>query len=112
MLRESYDNDKHWRDYGCPDTVSGKVKFYFNTFFGGTPKQIRKFYPDVENGLVLRHPYRSVWKTNVGWKKQNAQGMTEVGRRRDRVDVVSVLGDNVQPEYLLEFGFLNTAKVI
>ena len=93
--------------------MSGKAKVFFNTLYSGTPKQMRKFYPDVENGLVSRVLFVTLpdqfGKRMPVWSKLSARDMAEVERLRDSLDAVSIVGDSVQGEHLLELGFLNVA---
>ena len=54
LLRVAFDNEIYGQDYASDNSFSGLVHVYFNTLFCGTPKAMRRMYPDVENGLVSR----------------------------------------------------------
>ena len=54
LLRVAFDNGLYGQDYASTESFSGLVTAYYNTLFSGTPKAMRRFYPDVEDGLVSR----------------------------------------------------------
>ncbi len=113
LLRHAFDNDKCGQDYFSSESISVVLKAYFNTLFSGTPKQMRRFYPDVENGLVSRVLFVTLpdqfGKRMPEWKKLSPKDLAEVENQRDRLDAVSVVDDTVQPDHLMNLDFLNTA---
>lgn len=113
LLRQAFDNDKCGQDYFSSESISVVLKAYFNTLFSGTPKQMRRFYPDVENGLVSRVLFVTLpdqfGKRMPEWKKLSPKDLAEVENQRDRLDAVSVVDDTVQPDHLMNLDFLNMA---
>lgn len=113
LLRMAFDNDTHGQDYYSPDTVSGKAAVYLNTLYSGTPKQMRRFYPDVESGLVSRVLFVTLpdqfGKPMPVWRQLSAKEMAVVERQRSRLDAVSVLDDVVQPDHVMQLSFLKEA---
>ena len=54
MYRQAWDNDWYGQDYMMTDTFSGNVQLFQNFLLTGTPRQVKNFYGDPENGLVSR----------------------------------------------------------
>ena len=54
MYRQAWDNDWYGQDYMMTDTFSGNVQLFQNFLLTGTPRQVKGFYGDPENGLVSR----------------------------------------------------------
>ena len=114
LLRMAFDNDIHGQDYyNTADTVCGKAKVYLNTLYSGTPNQMRRFYPDVENGLVSRVLFVTLpdqfGKRMPVWGKLTPKSLAEVEKQRDRLDAVSVVGETIQQDHKMNLGFLNEA---
>lgn len=54
MYRQAWDNDWYGQDYMMSETFSGNVQLFQNFLLTGTPRQVKSFYGDPENGLVSR----------------------------------------------------------
>ena len=54
MYRQAWDNDWYGQDYMMTDTFSGNVQLFQNFLLTGTPRQVKNFYGDPENGMVSR----------------------------------------------------------
>ncbi len=112
-LRVSFDNGLYGQDYASENSFSGIVPLYYNTLFSGTPKAMRRFYPDVEDGLVSRVLFVTLpdqfGKPMPVWGELSEKDREEVERQIGRLDGVSIVGDAVQGEHVMELGFLNVA---
>jgi hypothetical protein len=111
LLRVAFDNEVYGQDYASDNSFSGMVSVYFNTLFCGTPKSMRKLYPDVENGLVSRVLFVTVpdqfGKPMPVRSKLTAKEREEVDRQMARLDAVSFLDGTVQEDHVMDMGFLN-----
>lgn len=111
LLRVAFDNDVYGQDYASDNSFSGMVNVYFNTLFCGTPKAMRKLYPDVENGLVGRILFVTVpdqfGKPMPVRGKMTVKEREEVDRQMDRLDAVSFAEGKVQDDHVMDMGFLN-----
>ena len=111
LLRVAFDNDVYGQDYASDNSFSGMVNVYFNTLFCGTPKAMRKLYPDVENGLVGRILFVTVpdqfGKPMPVRGKLTAKEQEEVDRQIARLDAVSFAEGKVQDDHVMDMGFLN-----
>lgn len=54
IYRNAFDNAEYGQDYMSENSYSATVRVYYNLLFLGTPRQTRRFFQDVENGLVSR----------------------------------------------------------
>lgn len=54
MIRIAWDNEVYGQQFKAANTFKGEVNLYWNVLITGTPKQIEKYFRDVENGLVTR----------------------------------------------------------
>lgn len=54
MIRIAWDNESYGQQFKAANTFKGEVNLYWNVLITGTPKQIEKYFRDVENGLVTR----------------------------------------------------------
>lgn len=111
MLRVSFDNEEYGQDYASDNSFSGNVRLYYNTLFSGTPKAMCRFYPDVEDGLVSRVLFVTLpdqfGKPMPVWRPFT-QKEDEICRQAlTRLSEVSLIGEEVQPEYTLKMNFLN-----
>ncbi len=84
---------------------------YYNTLFSGTPKAMRRFYPDVEDGLVSRVLFVTLpdqfGKPMPLWKEMSGDQKAEMDIALERLNEVSLVGDEVQPEHMLNLDYLN-----
>ena len=112
-LRVSFDNAPYGQDYASENTYSGLVPLYYNTLFSGTPKAMRRFYPDVEDGLVSRVCFITLpdqfGKPIPVWGDLSEKDIEEVEEQIERLDAVSIVGNVVQPEHEMNLEFLNRA---
>ena len=111
LLPVAFDNGTYGQDYAATDSYSGMLKAYYNTLFSGTPKAMRRFYPDVEDGLVSRVCFVMLpdqfGKPMPVWRTLREKDMEEVKRQLERLDQVSLVGNTVQPDHVMDLAFLN-----
>lgn len=112
-LRVSFDNGLYGQDYASDNSFSGIIPLYYNTLFSGTPKAMRRFYPDVEDGLVSRVLFVT-FPDQFGKKMPIWATFTEEQKRvvdvnLVRLNEISIQGDEVQPEHHMKLNFLNKA---
>ena len=112
-LRVSFDNGPYGQDYASENSYSGIIPLYYNTLFSGTPKAMRRFYPDVEDGLVSRVLFVTLpdqfGKPMPVWNELNKKEMDEVELQIKRLNEVSIVGEEVQPIHEMQLEFLNRA---
>lgn len=110
-LRLAFDNDLYGQDYASENSYSGNVRLYYNTLYSGTPKAMRRFYPDVEDGLVSRVLFITLpdqfGKPMPVWGKLNADQQRTVDIGLARLSEISLQGEEVMPEHLMKMGWLN-----
>lgn len=113
LLRVAFDNRPYGQDYASDTSFSGIVNVYYNTLFSGTPKAMRRFYPDVEDGLVSRVCFVQIpdqfGKPMPMWRELTAKDREEVERQMERLDKVSIEGEVVQPDHVMDLEFVNKA---
>jgi hypothetical protein len=111
MLRVAFDNGRYGQDYASENSFSGDVFVYYNTLFSGTPRAMRRFYPDVEDGLVSRVLFVTLpdqfGKPMPVWKEMTEEQKAEMDIALERLNEVSLVGDEVQPEHMLNLDYLN-----
>lgn len=54
LLRQAFDNSLCGQDYLSETSWSAMVEIYYNLLMCGTPSAVKRFFSDVENGLVSR----------------------------------------------------------
>lgn len=111
LLRVAFDNGRYGQDYASTESFSGMVNTYYNTLFSGTPKAMRRFYPDVEDGLVSRVCFvvlpDQFGKPMPIWGELREKDIEEVNRQLDRLNHVSIVGNTVQDDHVMDLSFLN-----
>lgn len=111
LLRVAFDNGIFGQDYASENSFSGIVNVYYNVLFSGTPKAMRRFYPDVEDGLVSRVCFVTLpdqfGKVMPVWKEFDEKQKAIVDVNLVRLNEVSILGDEVQPDHVLKLNWLN-----
>lgn len=111
-LRNAFDNADYGQDYASENSFSGIVKLYYNTLFCGTPAAMRRFYPDLEDGLVSRVLFVTL-EDQFGrpmpvWRQFTDKEKFSVDIGLQRLNEVSLSGDEVQPEHIMRMDFVNT----
>ena len=112
-LRVSFDNNLYGQDYASENSFSGIVPLYYNTLFSGTPKAMRRFYLDVEDGLVSRVCFVTLpdqfGKAMPVWGELSEKDSEEVDALIKQLDSVSLDGDMVRDNHEMSLEFLNRA---
>lgn len=54
LFRTAWDNSEYGQSYKSTATFKGKVKVYYNILLTGTPGAVKKYYSNVEDGMVTR----------------------------------------------------------
>lgn len=111
LLRNAFDNDLYGQDYASENSFSGIVPVYYNTLFSGTPKAMRRFYPDVEDGLVSRVCFVTLpdqfGKPMPVWKELDPKQKSIVDVNLVRLNEISIQGDEVQEDHEMKMDWLN-----
>lgn len=113
LLRVSFDNAIYGQDYASENSFSGNLKIYYNFLTSGTPKAMRRFYPDVEDGLVSRVCFVTLpdqfGKPMPVWKELTTEQKRIIDVALVRLNEVTIQGDTVQPDHVMKLEFLNAA---
>lgn len=54
LFRTAWDNSEYGQSFKSTATFKGKVKVYYNILLTGTPGAVKKYYSNVEDGMVTR----------------------------------------------------------
>lgn len=60
IYRNAFDNAEYGQDYMSDNSYSANLRIFYNLLILGTPRQVDKFFNDVENGLVSRCMFASL----------------------------------------------------
>ena len=111
ILRVSFDNGLYGQDYASENSWSGNVCLFYNCLFSGTPKAMRRFYPDVEDGLVSRVVFVTLpdqfGKPMPVWREFTEKEKLSCDIGLTRLSEISLQGDDVQPEHMMKLDWLN-----
>lgn len=112
-LRRAFDNAEYGQDYASENSFSGMVKLFYNCLFCGTPKAMSRFYPDIEDGLVSRVTFVTLpdqfGKPMPIWGDLSAKAKSILDINLERLNQISMIGDEIQPLHIMKMGFLNKA---
>lgn len=113
LLRVSFDNGLYGQDYASENSWSGNVQLFYNTLFSGTPKAMRRFYPDVEDGLVSRVLFVTLpdqfGKPMPVWGEMTQEQKRICDIALTRLNEISIQNGEVQPEHMMKVEWLNKA---
>lgn len=110
ILRKAFDNDEIGQDYASDSSWSGIVRLFYNCIYSGTPKAVRRFFPDVEDGLISRVLFVTI--PDQTFKPGKVFGNFKLKEEEDlkyhlgRLNAVSVVDGEPQPEHLMKMDFL------
>lgn len=111
LLRIAFDNDLYGQDYASENSFSGTLPIFYNMVNSGTPAAMRRFYPDVEDGLVSRVCFVTLpdqfGKPMPVWKELDEKQKAIVDMTLVRLGEISLIGDDVQPEHEVKLDWLN-----
>lgn len=110
ILRKAFDNAEHGQDYASEQSFSGIVKLFYNAVYCGTPKAVRRFFPDVEDGMISRvifvtFPDQS-YKPLPAWGTFSKAQEEMINMHLNRLNMVSLVDGEVQEEYFLKMNFM------
>lgn len=54
LFRTAWDNSEYGQSFKSASTFKGMVKVYYNILLTGTPGAVKKYYSNVEDGMVTR----------------------------------------------------------
>ena len=113
LLRVAFDNGLYGQDYASDNSFSGTLRLYYNMLCSGTPKAMRRMYPDVEDGTTSRVLFVTLpdqfGKPMPEWKQFDAEQKQILDIGLVRLNEISIQGDEVQPEHMMKMEFLNKA---
>lgn len=111
VLRLGFENALTGQDYASENSFSGNVRIFYNMLISGTPKAMRRFYPDVEDGLVSRVCFVTLpdqfGKPMPNWLELNSDQKRIVDVGLVRLNEVTLEGDDVMPDHVMKLGWLN-----
>lgn len=111
LLRVAFDNGTYGQDYASENSFSGNVKIFYNMLTSGTPKAMRRFYPDVEDGLVSRVAFVTLpdqfGKRMPVWGELDKEAKKIVDRGLIALNEISIIGNDVQGEHEMKLNWLN-----
>ncbi len=110
ILRKAFDNAEHGQDYASDSSWSGIVKLFFNVCYCGTPKAMRRFFPDVEDGMISRvifvtFPDQS-FKPLAQWKPFTREQLETINYHVNRLSMISLVDNEVQDDHMLKMDFM------
>lgn len=110
ILRKAFDNDEIGQDYASDSSWSGIVRLFYNCIYSGTPKAVRRFFPDVEDGLISRVLFVTIpdqtFKPGTVFGTFKAREEENLRYHLGRLNAVSVVDGEPQPEHFLRLDFL------
>lgn len=57
MLRIAWDNGEYGQEFKSANTFKGSVRMFYNILLTGTPSQLERCFPNVENGMITRFSF-------------------------------------------------------
>lgn len=109
ILRKAFDNAEHGQDYASENSWSGIVKLFYNAVYCGTPKAVRRFFPDVEDGMISRVIFVTfpdqAFKPIAKWGEFTKAQQDKINYHLNRLDLVSMVDGEVQDEHFLKMDF-------
>ncbi len=110
-LRVAFDNGLYGQDFASENSWSGNIALYYNCLFSGTPRAMRRFYNDVEDGLVSRVLFVTLpdqfGKPMPVWGEFDKKQKNIVDLGLEKLNAITLQGDEVQPEHVMNLDFLN-----
>lgn len=110
LLRKAFDNAEHGQDYASEQSWSGIVKLFFNTVYCGTPKAVRRFFPDVEDGMISRVIFVTfpdqAYKPVPVWGTFTKAQQESMNFHLNRLNMVSIIDDEVQEDHMMKMDFM------
>lgn len=93
MIRVAWDNEEYGQQFKSSNTFKGKVNLYWNVLITGTLQQVLAYFRNVENGLVTRCSFTSIYNQEFAeapiWKKLSKKSEKVIKVFADRCDRMS-----------------------
>lgn len=90
LFRTAWDNSEYGQSFKSTATFKGKVKVYYNILLTGTPGAVKKYYSNVEDGMVTRISICEIEDQQFAefhpWKPLTAKQMDVIERFIERCD--------------------------
>lgn len=90
LFRTAWDNSEYGQSFRSANTFKGKVKVYYNILLTGTPGAVKKYYDNVEDGMVTRISICEIENQQFAkfqaWKPFTKKAMEVIDRFVDRCD--------------------------
>jgi len=90
MYRVAWDNGPYSQQFKSTTTFKGTVALYLNVLITGTPAQCKKFFKDIENGLITRCSFTDLGNQDFAdfqpWKKLSNKDVALIERFKERCD--------------------------
>lgn len=113
LLRVAFDNGRYGQDYASDNSFSGNLPLYYNMLCSGTPKAMRRMYPDTEDGTTSRVLFVTLpdqfGKPLPVWREMDEKERQTMEIGLVRLNEISIQGDEVQPEHHMKMEWLNKA---
>lgn len=113
LLRVAFDNGRYGQDYASDNSFSGNIPLFYNMLCSGTPKAMRRMYPDTEDGTTSRVLFVTLpdqfGKPLPQWLEMTDEQRQIMDIGLVRLNEISIQGDEVQPEHYMKMDWLNKA---
>lgn len=90
LYRIAWDNGEYGQAFKSTGTFKGIVNLYWNVLITGTPKSVKRYFKDVENGLITRCSFSDLgdqaFADFVPWKKLSKRDIETIQRYMARCD--------------------------
>ena len=90
LFRTAWDNSLYGQSFKSTNTFKGQVRIYYNILLTGTPGAVKKYYSNVEDGMVTRISICEIENQQfakfVPWKKLTTKQMQVIDKFVERCD--------------------------
>lgn len=112
LMRNAFDGAEFGQDYKSDHSTNALVEVMYNTLHCGTPAEYANLYKNNEDGSVSRIIFATLpdqsFKEMPRFKKLTANQLADINKHIDRLNDITMQGDEVQPLHMLnDFDFVN-----
>ena len=90
LFRTAWDNSEYGQSFKSASTFKGMVKVYYNILLTGTPGAVKKYYSNVEDGMVTRISICEIENQQFAkfqpWKRFSKKQLEVINNFVDRCD--------------------------